>query len=437
MFHSSSILTKYAQETAYQGFGGGGSTSTISIAADALRLAARELGVSFTDEQMRILLGHAAFESGFGMGGAKNSLRNTNNWGAIQATKSFMNSHTGEGFGAVAHRDSDPVHGSFIGWYAVNATAKDGAKQFIRQVFNQIKNASSVEDYAARLYMAGYYGGVHHGKIGDPRPVGKRKPPFLPAETQNINDYANAIKRSMPARLPSESEESMKKATEMRSGEFAPITERFHVKTLDEAKQLWDKVGGSNAQAYGVKPVSGFDELVASNGAVSTTNNPMNAPTPQEQKQDTEVANLDNLLDNYVQMLAAASPEMSLKKLYKKALPKHDILIKIVAPDYTSAVEFSRVLCSALDEDLLSTSYPYTDGREVEVECAINGPEKECFAAVQQMAAAVAETFKDATIKIGGIIVKTNCNMNKKSSYQPISHRTAGTNYRKFLLKFI
>jgi hypothetical protein len=145
---------------------------------------------------------------------------------------------------------------------------------------------------------------------------------------------------------------------------------------------------------------------------------------------------LEEILNKYIQMLSSASP-ISRKRLYKKVLPNHNILIKITAPDYASSVEFSRVLCTALDEDLLTTSYPHTDGQEVEVECCIAGPSQECFAAVEQMARALAETFKDATTKIGGITVKTKCSMNKKSSYQPISVRTAGTNYRKFLLKFV
>lgn len=146
---------------------------------------------------------------------------------------------------------------------------------------------------------------------------------------------------------------------------------------------------------------------------------------------------LEGILNKFVQMLSAASTSHNLKKLYKTALPNHDILIKIAAPDYTSAVEFSRILCAALDEDLLATTYPYTDGQEVEVEVSIAGPSKECFAAVQQMANAVSETFQDATAKIGRISIKTDCLMNKKSSYQPISLRTAGANYRKFLLKFV
>jgi mannosyl-glycoprotein endo-beta-N-acetylglucosaminidase len=146
---------------------------------------------------------------------------------------------------------------------------------------------------------------------------------------------------------------------------------------------------------------------------------------------------LNDILQQFVGKLQLAATDHNLKKLYKSALSNNDILIQINAPDHTSAVEFSRVLCTALDEDLLSSSYPHTDGNLVEVECSIAGPQKECFEAVQQMTQAVADTFKDATSKVGGITIKNNVIMNKKSSYQPISPRTAGTNYRKFLLKFV
>ena len=128
------------------------------------------------------------------------------------------------------------------------------------------------------------------------------------------------------------------------------------------------------------------------------------APQNSHSSSPSFIATLEQLWEKFAPMLAVASTDHSLKKLYKKALPNHDILIKIAAPDYTSAVEFSRVLCAALDEDLLATTYPYTDGQEVEVECFYCWSEKECFAAVQQMASAVAETFQDATAKIGGII---------------------------------
>lgn len=160
-------------------------------------------------------------------------------------------------------------------------------------------------------------------------------------------------------------------------------------------------------------------------------------PSASPSKQPGMLAGLDRMLQQFLSEFSIAASDGNLKKFYKNNLPSHDILIQISAPDHTSAVEFSRVLCTALDEDLVATAYPHTDGHLVEVECTIAGPQKECFEAVQQMTQAVAETFKDATSKIGGIVIKNNVIMNKKSSYQPISARTAGTNYRKFLLKFV
>jgi hypothetical protein len=166
---------------------------------------------------------------------------------------------------------------------------------------------------------------------------------------------------------------------------------------------------------------------------------PGQAPPSMVAQNDNHLQGLDSIMDKYLQeaQMQRAATTHDLKRLYKRALPTHNILICISAPDYSSAIEFSNVLTSALDEELLSNSYPHTDGHDVEIECTIAGPEKECVAAVRQMTQAVVEAFKDATAKIGGINVITNQIMNKKSSYQPISPRTADTNHRKFLLKFI
>src|SRR5208282_4710967 len=173
----------------------------------------------------------------------------------------------------------------------------------------------------------------------------------------------------------------------------------------------------------------------------STNYQPTTTPVEPEAKPKVApsmMADLEEMINQGLQMFnTVLAEETSLKRLYKKALPNHNILIQIGAPNYNSAIEFSRVLTSALDEDLLSTSYPHTDGHKVEVECSIQGPEKECFEAVEQMSQAMAEAFQEATIKIGGVKVQTTCIMNKKSSYQPISLKTATTNYRTFLLKFI
>lgn len=144
--------------------------------------------------------------------------------------------------------------------------------------------------------------------------------------------------------------------------------------------------------------------------------------------------NMENLLNNFLRQVAAS--ERDNKKLYKQYLPNNKLTISVKA-DYTDAIEFSRILCTALDEELTANSFTHSDGANVEVQCTIPGPAQECFSAVQQLTDAVAKAFQQATVKIGGVEVKTQFLMNKESSYQQISLDTATQQYRKFLLKFI
>ncbi len=152
-------------------------------------------------------------------------------------------------------------------------------------------------------------------------------------------------------------------------------------------------------------------------------------------RQPTIKPSLEKTLDNYLQMVMAASH--SYKKLYKKFLPLQHILIKINSNDVNSSIEFARVLCTALDTELLANAFTYTNGENIEIECGINGPETECFNTVNELSRSVSEAFQSATSKIGGISVHVECFMNKKSSYQPISIKFADINRRKFLLKFV
>ena len=171
---------------------------------------------------------------------------------------------------------------------------------------------------------------------------------------------------------------------------------------------------------------------------------PGNAPTPSmlaEKEKSNMPSNkpdtFEDVLQKFVDSFSSTASDDISKKTYQKLLPNHDVLIQIAAPDYTSAVEFSRILCSALDEELKAIAFPHTDGQKVEVECCIAGPALECLQTVKQLSRIFIQDFKDATKKIGGITIHTSCIMNKKSSYQQISLRTADTNYRKFLLKFM
>lgn len=147
-----------------------------------------------------------------------------------------------------------------------------------------------------------------------------------------------------------------------------------------------------------------------------------------------EFSKITDLLDKFYREIVAS--ERSNKKLYKKYLPANNILIKIEAKDPIDSAEFARILCTALDEELLADAYTHIDNNNVEVECKIFGSDVLCYTAVNDLTDTLVDTFKDATRKIGGIKIRTDIIMNKKSSYQQITGKTAELNYRKFMFKF-
>lgn len=144
---------------------------------------------------------------------------------------------------------------------------------------------------------------------------------------------------------------------------------------------------------------------------------------------------IDNLLNHYLQSVLASEKEN--KKLYKQYLTSNNAIVKINSEDYNNSIEFSRILSLAFKEELLANSFIHTDGKNVELSISIPGPSKISFEAVEELSQVVADAFEDATQKIGRIKIKTELITNKISSYQPISLKTAESEYRKFLLKFI
>lgn len=155
-------------------------------------------------------------------------------------------------------------------------------------------------------------------------------------------------------------------------------------------------------------------------------------PTPISPPPDNDVS---SILDKYLQQVSAA--EKNNHKLYKRYLPDNQILIEANTSNFIDAVEFARILSSVLEEELMVKSSVHSDGEKVEMECSIFGPADDCLNVVQQLSEATAEAFHLATAKIGGIVVKPTCVVNKKSSYQPINFKSASIQYRKFLLKFM
>ena len=256
-------LSAFGAEASYGGFAGSSVGST-AVAASALRQVSREAGRPLSDAELKILLGHAGFESGFGRGDpAKNTLANTNNWGSVQATADWVRANLGKaGFGAVAHQDSDPKKGPFVGWYRVYPNAIEGARGF----FNTVKPAitTDIDQYAANLYHRGYYGGVH---ANDP--------------AANIKDYASAIRRAMPGSVPSDSAASIAEAQRFNVGPLAPAANRMTAKykvdgkvkwpaSADDAKHAWDS-SWSQPGAYGLNALGkaiDFGSVMATDGVV-------------------------------------------------------------------------------------------------------------------------------------------------------------------------
>lgn len=148
-----------------------------------------------------------------------------------------------------------------------------------------------------------------------------------------------------------------------------------------------------------------------------------------------EDKNVEDVITDYLGMIAAS--EKSNKRMYKKFLPQNNVNIEIQSSDVVNSIEFARILSAVLDEELLSRSSTHVNNNNVMVVCSISGPVNDCLKIISELSKSVTDAFKLATIKIGGINIKTQCSINKTSSYNEISIHLADINYRKFLLKFL
>lgn len=185
-----------------------------------------------------------------------------------------------------------------------------------------------------------------------------------------------------------------------------------------------------NRAASGKNYLSALNQLQNSTGyEPSKTPNSMLAQNTPGQGGDVM-----SILNRYLQQFQVAANRQD-KKLYKKYLPKHNLVIKIFSNTYTDGLEFARILTSALDEELLANAFIHTDGKRIDVECNIHGPD--CVETISEFTSSIIKAFKIATRKIGSVNINAKIFMNKKSSYEPISLDTSNFQHRKFLLKFL
>lgn len=143
---------------------------------------------------------------------------------------------------------------------------------------------------------------------------------------------------------------------------------------------------------------------------------------------------IDNLLSRFLSALSAHqhSNDLILKKSYKEYLPEHQFLIRLDANETCDALEFARILTTAMKEELLAESTIFHQNGKIEVECSIHGNQYLCAEAVIQLCGAMSDVFEMATHRLGGIKIATHIMPNVGSNYQELDIKLAEVGYQAF-----
>lgn len=236
-----------------------GTPVKIATVIAALRQAGKEKGYDLSDQLLSLMIGQLRGAEG-AYPGVKSSLGGTNNMGAAQVDKSLASLKKGlAGWGAFAHRDSDPNKGAYIGWYWIAPSPLEAARHWFGDNWwgpaLAKGNPQNPTDYAAILYRQGYFGGMHAGDT--------KHDPTSPAGQLNVADYAAAMSRGVAsaAELADTPDDPSKSTVD--PSQFATLDARKLTQDLyDKAK-----TGGiGSAWAY-LLPVT-WAAFVKNNGVV-------------------------------------------------------------------------------------------------------------------------------------------------------------------------
>lgn len=205
---------------------------------------------------------------------------------------------------------------------------------------------------------------------------------------------------------------------------------------LDVNKDGKITYGDLQAVMAGVKKSSGYRQAVQ---ALHSGNNFVagNAAEPKQTAKPNFLDNINNLLDKLMSAVAKESSDELTKRAQYKKLPLNNFVIQVQANELIDSLEFARVLCTALDEECQAKTSIFTDRKNVQVLCGINGPAQTCKNAVTELCRAMEDAFKTATMTVGTISIKTSILANDKPSYQELDIKLAQSAYRQFHLKFI
>lgn len=174
-----------------------------------------------------------------------------------------------------------------------------------------------------------------------------------------------------------------------------------------------------------------YDKAVAGNVTPPNPINGTTAPSQAVSKNESFWEQLNKMLQGYLSALA------SNHQIQKKFLDKNQFLIQVNSQDLHNSIEYSRILCEALEEELSARTYIHSNGSEVEIECKMYGNPFLCKKTVGALCEDISQAFKYATSKCGSIGVETKVLANKKSSMKYLDEKLAESSYRKFRLHLL
>jgi hypothetical protein len=189
--------------------------------------------------------------------------------------------------------------------------------------------------------------------------------------------------------------------------QFAHALKQTHYYEADESEYA----AGMNARVKAFNNRPSYENALAGN-----------FPQPTQQSHTTSI---DDLLNQLLSALSSNQSRYLKKKAIKQLLP-NDYLIKVKTANITNAIEFARILCTAIDEEMLEEAVIHTNGYQVEVQTTIHGSKPLCTEAVLELSDALANAFeKHADVKIA------IC-PNKHSTYDELGISTAVQHYDLF-----
>jgi hypothetical protein len=206
---------------------------------------------------------------------------------------------------------------------------------------------------------------------------------------------------------------------------------------LDYNKDGKITVGDLTNTLMSMEKSSGFQKMlsqfnrVAGNGEVSEK--AKGVSQPQESTQMLAEKNIPPPLMNEINSFLDSFAGKQDSDIIKSS----SYLISINSDnDFTSKLEYARILSLALKEELNIQSDIFTNNTDVQIQCAIDTDSKKGELVLKELCSAISDVFSDATKKIGSIKIDTKILLNNKSKYQKLDIKLAETNYRKFHLKF-